>query len=787
MTRKKKGQKGKKAQDAEDSSATTPSSSAASVVAPTREKTSSPSSSVASSRDKEKDPSALIICRNKHWRFISSFHGPWLQLPPEVLESLAQSNYFAPRPHPIDPAVFYDLVKIRRLVEEATTLAVRAASGVTSSYLNNSLNANNGLLGGGGAVALGLGLGGGGGNSRLSKERRHRMRELATQKLSRAYHLDEIAASVATMQSASTLEEVAKLVLQRSSNDSDAKYVHFFHEKIPSRMLAKCTSLQPLDDVVADRPSEAAPLRTRAVTRLFKEDYSGAAKDLTEALAVCRFNQGPHRPRDPQGRLVNKAIDYLGRSGRAGDWKTELKLTEEEQPSSLEEQLLFHRAGVSLTIAIQHVDEALSVPAQAVTETIVTAVPDMDGTAVPETVTAASEATAEQVAEVKLGNARKIVKMNAKRALKDYIKFLSFFEYTPGLPPEATEEFIRAVDVAIQGNTKEADILKGGNLIEMARTAKASIKSSLQDGTERTFPSLPLPDIYPVSTLFLAAPPPSLPPYPSTDVSVFKKPQKPALLNPNSSPAAALLAAQDCHESITYHPLLTDALHSLLLCHCLLQTSSKELLRHAHMVARLARVCDGYPIFLAARSPSRADWVEVVRRSGNWIGLGSSWDALCAPAPLRGQNYNPSPEEQEKRRREDAVAEALESSSVHDEESFAAAVSAIERRNKEDLKTPDATPRRWAQDDGKDYPITTDRAAVITRWMKDAARREDEAAIKRKEETRLKEARKHEEATKSQLRRSGASEEGRMSLNEAEGAGTTERIIDGRVVLGHGV
>ncbi|KAI9782926.1 MAG: hypothetical protein M1839_004401 [Geoglossum umbratile] len=781
MTRKKKD-KGKKAQDAEDSPATTPSSSTASVVAPAREKTSSPSSSVASSRDKDKDPSssALIICRNKHWRYISSFHGPWLQLPPEVLESLAQSNYFAPRPHPIDPAVFYDLVKIRRLVEEATTLAVRATSGVTSSYLNNSLNASNGLLGGGGAAALGLGLGGGGGgNSRLSKERKHRMRELATQKLSRAYHLDEIAASVATMQSASTLEEVAKLVLQRSSNDSDAKYVHFFHEKIPSRMLAKCTSLQPLDDVIADRPSEAAPLRTRAVTRMFKEDYAGAAKDLTEALAVCRFKQGPHRPRDPEGRLINKAIDYLGRSGRAGDWRADMKLTEEEQPSSLEEQLLFHRAGVSLATAIQYVDDALSLPVQDALESVVskTVALDIDKTTALETATGAAEATA-QAAELRPGNARKIVKTNAKRALKDYIKFLSFFEYTPGLPPEATEEFIRAVDIAIKGNTREADVLKSGNLIEMARTAKASIKSSLQDGTERTFPNLPLPDIYPVSILFSAAPPPNLPPYPSTDISVFKKPLKPVPPSPSSSPAAALLAAQDCHESITYHPLLTDALHSLLLCHCLLQTSSKELLRHAHMVARLARVCDGYPIFLAARSPARADWMEVVRRSGNWVGLNNSWENLCTPSPLRGYNYNLGPEEQEKRRREDAMAEALESNSVHDEESFAAAVSAIERRDKEEFKTADAASRRWALDDRKEYPISTDRAAVITRWMKNAARREGEVVLKRKEETRVREVRRQEPREEGAPHGSETSKGGGVSFSKTEDVGTTELIID---------
>ncbi|KAH0538646.1 hypothetical protein FGG08_004783 [Glutinoglossum americanum] len=736
MTRKKKGQKGQKGQDARDSSTTTPSSSTASIVAPTREKTSSPSS-VASSKDGGKDPSssALIICRNKHWRYISSFHGPWLQLPPEVLESLAHSNYFAPRPHPIDPAVFYDLVKIRRLVEEATTLAVRATSGVTSSYLNNSLNANNGLLGGTGAAALGLGLGGGGGNSRLSKERRHRMRELATQKLSRAYHLDEIAASVATMQSASTLEEVAKLVLQRSSNDSDAKYVHFFHEKIPSRMLAKCTSLQPLDDVIVDRPSEAAPLRTRAVTRIFKEDFTGAARDLTEALSVCRLRQVQHRKQDTESIGLGRASPSLARGSRNGDWRSDMKLAEEDQPSSLEEQLLFHRAGICLTIAIQHVDDALPPTVQVTTESIVdgTETLGIEGTALARTATTAIQAAAEQAVEIKRENARKIVKANAKRALRDYIKFLSHFEYTPGLPSEVSEDFLRAVNSAANGITKETDALNNSKLIEMTRNPNSG------------FPNLPTPDIYTVSSLFSSTPPSNLPTYPSTDLTIIKKPSNPVPENPTTSAAAALLAAQDSHESITYHPLLTDALHSFLLCHCLLQTSSKELLRHAYMVARLARVCDGYPIFLAARSPARADWMEVIRRSGNWVGLNSSWEVLCAPAPLRGHNCPVSPEEQEKRRREDTVAEVLENNNVHDEESFAAALSVIERREKEELRAGDSgLPRRWAQDDGKEYPISTDRAAVITRWMKDGARREQEGVIKRKEEARLKELTKQE-------------------------------------------
>jgi len=81
-------------------------------------------------------------------------------------------------------------------------------------------------------------------------------------------------------------------------------------------------------------------------------------------------------------------------------------------------------------------------------------------------------------------------------------------------------------------------------------------------------------------------------------------------------------------EAVTYHPLLTDALHSLLLAHTLLGTPQKELKRHAVMVARLCRVADGYPIFLASRSPARADWMEVLRKASP-VTLEASWEQLC--------------------------------------------------------------------------------------------------------------------------------------------------------------
>lgn len=684
----------------------------------------------------------LTDCFSRHWRYISSFHGPWLQLPPEVLESLAHTNYLSPRPHPIDPAVFYDLVKIRKAVDEATNLAVRATSGLTSAALSNSLHAGNGMLGS--AAALGIGYGGGGGNAKLSRERKHRMRELATAKLSQAYHLDEIAASVATMQSASTLEDVAHLVLQRNVTDLDAKYVHFFHEKIPSRMMAQCTPLDVLDHIISERPTDGSPFRTRALTRIFKEDYVNSARDLTEGLALARMMQAQHRAGKDQLVLAKTMQEQYGR-----DWRQEIKIADEDQPNSLETQLLFHRAGVYFTIACQHVHAALDGLKEA-----------EEAKAKREAQVAAGEeptpeSPAEQEANRVRSEARKQVRTNAKRAIRDYMAFLSHFDYTPGISSEATEALLR--QLASNGTTKRRS-KSVDRLIDSPSNPSSPISEALvqhrrqptQNGDQ---PIWPKQEIFQVNQLFEPAPPPSLPPYP-----------------PPPGPSPAFPAS---HETITYHPLLTDALHSLLLCHALTQTPPKELLRHAHNAARLARICDGYPIFLAARSPARADWIEILRRAGNWIGLTSSWESLCRPAPLPGHtkpSHNQNGDntslsktgegdsgarqetETQKRERQkhEAILEALADERVVDEDSFQRAVRARERRFREDEEldarnaraavngngtgvanssaqpspktptSPSPAPKRWAQDDGREYPISTERAEAISRWVREA-------------------------------------------------------------------
>ena len=618
-------------------------------------------------------------------------------------------------------------------MEEATDLAVRAANGTTSSALSNSLIAGNGILGGGGAAALGLGVGGGGPNAKLSRERKHRMREQATQKLSHAYQLDEIAASVATMQGASSLEEVARLVLQRSPNDADAKYVHFFHEKIPSRMLAQCTTLEPLNQVIQDRATQGGPLRTRAVTRMFKDDYAGAAQDLSEALAVCRYNMAQHKAGRGQLELANALGGAERRNGGARDWRFDMKIDEADQPNSLEKQLLFHRAGVYLTLACQSVHAALDGSETA----------KESSTSLPDT----QPDGGQKAADARRLEARKMVKTNAKRAVRDYLGFFSYFDYTPGLPAEIAEDFSRKVNAAANGVAKPKGLPPPNSLLEMSGNSNLSnghlsdalvpytdkhqdhhYRSSNGFTNDNPYAGLPSPEIQLVSSLFSSSPPENLPPYPATSQALV--PRKIASQPQTADDLAKQFLAQaEQHEAVTYHPLLTDALHSLLLCHSLIQTAPKEHLRHAHMVARLARICDGYPIFLAARSPSRADWIEVVRRANNWIGLQQSWESLCAPAPLPGHTPTMTKKEEtehqaRERRRQEAVVEALADERVHDEATFQAAVTAREQKAEEQRREESGqdgnSPKRWAQEDGREYPISTERAEAVARWVREA-------------------------------------------------------------------
>ncbi|KAL6882795.1 hypothetical protein HDV57DRAFT_509232 [Trichoderma longibrachiatum] len=707
-------------------------------------------------------PPSLVICRNKyvHWRHISSYHGPWLQMPFEILETLANINYNTPLPRPIDAASFFDLVKVRRLVDEATNLAVRAASDIASPTLTN---VNGGFPSISSAMG-GHGMGAPGHGAKLSRERKFRMREQASQKLGRAYRLDEIACSVATMQGASPLEDAGSLVLQRSPKDPDAKYVHFFHEKIPSRKMAECTSLQPLTDIIEDRPGEPEVLRTRATVRIFKEDYDGAIFDLTHALSISQSLRRSHGSGGQEDAQVGDAQRTTRRRPH------DIILAEKDQPSSLDAQLYFQRASVYLTMASERILDSVPTPSISQTEGQAVANEADDGDAGADA-NGNSSPDPDKEAARNQTEARKLVKTYAKRAIKDYLSFMSNYHYSPNLPIKVAKEFNDRVNLVAHG----------------MRSSRAIDSNSWTDSHT----------VYPLSDLFRSVPPPDLPPYPSQDVLIKLDPEP----------------EETTCEWVTYHPLLTDALHSLLLSHCLAQTSAKEIQRHAYMVARLVRLSDGYPLFQANRSPARADWAEVVHRTDNWLGLSSSWDALCTPAPLPIYDDEPcnhhtcvhnhnhaqkpavsaskaasaaaallagtSPDaaaEEERRRkeliREQAILDALDDERVTDEASFRAAINAHEKRAQQDdaissdkpfngtsvtpkpgpgtspsTTGPDApngasknnnntkakhprpptedaeaepSSRRWSAEDGKDYPLMTERANAIARWVQEA-------------------------------------------------------------------
>ena len=594
----------------------------------------------------------------------------------------------------------FDLLKVRRLVDEAADLAVRAQNGTASS----ALIAENGLPG----AALGFNARGGGGNAKLSPERKHRMRELATAKLSQAYRLDEVAASVATMQSASALDSVANTVLQRAPTNTDAQYVNFFHEKIPSRMMAECTSLDPLDHIIARGSGHAAAYRTRALTKIFKEDFMGAAQDLTEALTICHAEQARHVSGKNQLISMKQAQeDAAKRRIWSKDWMSENRVLEEDQPKGLEMQLLFQRGNQYLTIAFAHLKRALA--AFKNTENSRTgsmgAIASVNGHHADGS--SPNSTLRDSADEYRQGlEARELVRKYAKRALRDYTTFFAHLDYATASDPQVANVFDRGKVLG-----EEMD---GSNGLANGNSAPSNSSQALIRRTSSTDEDLQdhkniYADAeiktYSISKLLSSSPP--------TDIPAFPHGLLPTFAGKNQT-KATVSSSPHSHEMLTYHPLLPETIHSFLLTHCLLQTAPTTFQRIANNAARLSRLADGYPFFLSARSPARADWAEVLRQTKNWIGLAGTWDQLCkVDTPqdkgsphrsssnrntngLAGQdltlpNRKPpkskeSNEQQRDRIHKEAVMKALGDERVVDDESFQKAVKARETRAIREIK-----------------------------------------------------------------------------------------------------
>lgn len=621
-------------------------------------------------------PPVLCISRNKHWKYISSYHGPWLQLPLELLESLlvlnldpgtmsppegqplplppvqngnapkrasgfrppprsgefdrgfrSLSDYTPPdspggtfpslpsvhtlhpspptfpvsipgrpTPPPIDPGVFRNVAAIRRLIDEAAELSVRASSGLSAAALGSMRN------GGGSASwathALGLdGTGnvGGGRNVAMSAMRVHRLRALAVQKLAAAYKADEIASSVMVMQGGSVFDDIAERVLKHDPNDPDARYVHFFHEKIPSRanrQLTESTTTQVLDELIAAYPQRLEYFRTRGIVHCFRDEYMLAAKDFTHALKEARSvrkGRTAHRtvtsPTEPRGRSAKQKKCSNKSHGRAPPNGTSASADASnidggepllhasvlpDAPDPIEPQLLFLRGAAYLQQAVYLIEAAILG-----LEGIAKTTSAVDGAELrlcylangryggvevgnPDGPLGKSDGPKARAYRQVLADdvARNEIDGYLRKCIRDHERFLSHFDTIEGPSPVPTTdspaELARRVELAYL----LTEIVRPGN-------HSAASRPSIADST------LPL-------------------------------------------------------AFTTYHPLIVESHFNILICQMMLG----ELATLVTTFARTAVIVDGlegYPVFLPPRSMAQAEFIEALER------LAAGWKVGVLP------------------------------------------------------------------------------------------------------------------------------------------------------------
>ena len=547
----------------------------------------------------------------RYWRYISAYHGPWLQLPTHTLEAMSNKNLSAGPPYLVQPALMSDLVKIRVLVDEAADLAVRAQNGIAASELRSNNNNPGSSVG---MYMPNRPLHGG-----LSRERKQRMREIATQKLCIAYQLDELAAGASVLQSAPALEVVASVVLQQNPSCNDAKYVQFFHEKVSTQETPNYNPLTRLNELVTSGTPHAAVYGTRAAAKVFGGDTMGAIQDLTLALNLFRqdkTNQNTSKS-NLKAKQPKEAGHELGNNESVKPSGAHI-FPDIDQDNGLELQLLFQRGYHCINWACAQVHEAI--------ETI----RDAEGLIAAETSAAKAETnqtTADSYSNDEIDDlllrameARNLVRRYAKMALKDYTTFLAHFFHASepfrrlassqaDVDAEVNEVSDRLADEHLRNESRNA----GSKKRDADKSTALSQQSCSGSGrkTRQHLKVIPLTEVVSVS------PPVDLPSRSVSDCS--KDPS-----NPQEEQTIR-------YEVVSYHPLLQETVHMMLLAHALLQTPPKAMKRVAEGVARITALADGYPFFLPIKSQARIDWTEVLQKTNNWLDLGATWNTLCKP------------------------------------------------------------------------------------------------------------------------------------------------------------
>ncbi|EKM84303.1 hypothetical protein AGABI1DRAFT_117712 [Agaricus bisporus var. burnettii JB137-S8] len=598
----------------------------------------------------EDHPQVLCISRNKHWRYISSYHGPWLQLPIELLESLfylnsdpdmytassSRSNYSSPAspvspsgrfrsfsnlddisppesphavipalavpqssgkplPPPIDPGVLRSVTNIRRLIDHATDLSVRASSGVSPVELSSMRN-NTSYNGTSLAAAQSLGFNPlgtnntGGRNTSMSANRVHRLRTLAVQKLARAYMEDEIASSVMVMQGGSVFDDVAERVLKHDPNNAEAKYVHFFHEKIPSshRQLAESTSTTVLDELISLYPHQLEYLRTRGIVHCFREEFVQATKDFTYALKEARARR---RARTAHHNAQNEPRSSKSKRRRGTDRHTTGQAPSDgtsvlegmvegadgenaplhpsvlpDAPEPIETQLLFFRGAAYLQHAVHLIESAII---------------DLEGVSKPTGLEGADLRLCcletGRYGGVEIGNPEGPLGPRNGPKVQAYRNVLAakpFRDQVVGLIKKSMRDHERFLS-HFDGGASSKALYEGDIAFQVEYAFRLS--EAIRPGNHNNSPPPPFPNMPAVST--------------------------------------------------TYHPLLVESHFSVLICHLLLADFSNLLPQFAK-TAVLVDGVEGYPIFLPPRSMGQAEFIEVLER------LGIGWRSGTQPHSL---------------------------------------------------------------------------------------------------------------------------------------------------------
>ncbi|ESK85456.1 hypothetical protein Moror_11008 [Moniliophthora roreri MCA 2997] len=700
-------------------------------------------------------PAVLCISRNKHWKYISSYHGPWLQLPLELLESLLLLNldpatlsptelqnpipppispnttptsFNIPQniksrskdkdrdrgfhalssndstgtftnpsglsininannafplppplptpeagkapPPPIDPGVFRNVTSIRRLIDEAAELSVRASSGLSAAELGSMRSSGGGYGAWNAAQTLGINpmgnIGGGGRNVAMSAMRIHRLRALAVQKLAQAYKADEIASSVMVMQGGSVFDDVAEKVLRVDPNDIDAKYVHFFHEKIPSRQLAESTNTQILDELIHAQPQRLEFYRTRGIVHCFRDEYSQATKDFTFALKEARAARKAkmsHVHGDSVGNASSGGGGKSGklREGKSGKGKSGKKkrnaqtqdgassLTggadngdEDEDgsetpsttpstphppgaalhpsaladaPDPLEPQLLFLRGAAYLSHAV-HLIESTVLELEGVVKA-----PTLDGAELRLCYLEDGK-----YGGVEVGNPDGPLGKTGGEKIRRYREVLAESNIKNGKRVGFREKVENLLKKSLRDHERflsHFDTLESG-------PAPISLDTLRKKQNEEYSPTLDKDTLiregqvellsqteyaFYLSESIRPGNQPSVPPSPVSPYSPVSSSCYPQF--PDQSSTAMFT---------TYHPLLVESHFSILLC-LLLLGDFATILPTFSRTATLVDGLEGYPVFLPPRSMAQAEFIEVLERlAGGWsLGCKMSW------------------------------------------------------------------------------------------------------------------------------------------------------------------